>query len=301
MSSSSSSSSSPLSYYAESTCTAITKTTGRACRNNAHYEGTRCSMHKLTPDAKCLPVSPDKSHHASLESARDTTQPGVVSTLRVRMWQSAPFIPGMLNVFPNFKAGDFLGPKGLGCSQLSPMKLGPVEHGEMDADGVTPLPPARNLENYYQSAKVFDREYDSSTDTILPCFWETLKQRYADDQPRRHKFQRGITPFFAARRDALGVEHRYTYVQSRVFYCKHYEKLAKQQPQFAALQKKKQDGYHFRICGYDSPKIPISSNTDDLVAKLAQLYQSEEQPFGHELVLFTMLCVDDSRQYPWNA
>ena len=175
------------------------------------------------------------------------------------------------------------------------MILGPVQHNEKD------LPPAKNVENYYQYAKVYPDEYNPITKQIKPQFWVTMAKGYNDSEPHRRKENRKRTekPLFCVRRDENGEEHRYTYAQSRVFYCTHYEKLVRQQKQFDMLVKMRADGYHLCLCGYDA-NASVTSATNSLEDALLHLYRSEEKPFGHEMVLFTMLCIADPNMYPWN-
>lgn len=45
------------------------------------------------------------------------------------------------------------------------------------------------------------------------------------------------------------------------------------------------------LVGYDS-YIP----TDDPLA----MYRDTRKPFGHEMVLYCMLVIDDPEDYPWN-
>jgi hypothetical protein len=59
------------------------------------------------------------------------------------------------------------------------------------------------------------------------------------------------------------------------------------------------NGYNLNIVGYDG--FPIDSNVSPLVDLLYKYYMDRSRPFGHELVLFTMLSLDDSTQYPWNV
>jgi len=54
-------------------------------------------------------------------------------------------------------------------------------------------------------------------------------------------------------------------------------------------------GYALQIVGYDA-YTPRATDPDTLY----EHYLDETRPFGHEMVILTMLCVDDTEQRPWN-
>jgi hypothetical protein len=86
-------------------------------------------------------------------------------------------------------------------------------------------------------------------------------------------------------------EKRYSYVESRYFYCHYYEILAKRTADYAKLQRYLDEGINLLIVGYDGYNV-----TKDLY----EHYVDPLKPFGHELVLYTMLMVEDPVHYPWN-
>lgn len=219
---------------------------------------------------------------------------GHVTCHKMRMMRKVPLTPGVLYVFPNNKHK--VRSDGYGCASLSPMQLGPVHHQQPG------LPPAKSIENYHQFNKCFSNE-QTETGEIMDVFYTKRAAAYNDPVPHRHKypskvlkkmnkdFVNGVnTPMFSVHLDADGVERRYSYVESRFFYCIWYEKLAAQQPKLAALKQKIAHGVNLCICGYDAYQP-----TEDLYTH----YCDASRPYGHELVLYTLLTVDDPAQYPW--
>lgn len=71
-----------------------------------------------------------------------------------------------------------------------------------------------------------------------------------------------------------------------------YEKGAPETKEFKSLQNKIKDGENLQIIGYDA--YPITHS-------LQEHYEDETRPFGHELVLFSLLVLDDPKEYPWNV
>jgi hypothetical protein len=83
---------------------------------------------------------------------RENERRGDVIVTKLRMMKSPEYNKGFLKVFPNFK---HQGRKdGYGCKKLSPMFLGPVQHGQPG------LPPSENIENFHQGSKCFEEEID---------------------------------------------------------------------------------------------------------------------------------------------
>jgi hypothetical protein len=104
-------------------------------------------------------------------------------------------------------------------------------------------------------------------------------------------------PVYSVHVDSDGVERHFTYVESRYFYCLQMEKLATQTPAFTRLQKYKAEGYKIQIVGYDA-YTPDGIDPDTLYRH----YRDPERPFGHEMVILTLLVIDSHHrdQYPWN-
>lgn len=174
---------------------------------------------------------------------------------------------------------------GFGCSSLSPMKVGPIIHGQPG------LPPSYNLENFHQANKVFPNEFDTKSDEILPIFFQTQLNMYNDPKPHRHK-QRGVIPLFSIWVTPEGQQKRMTYFESRQLYCRFYEHGVKNNLQLQQLKDMLKEGKKLCICGYDMVTGPLKKSLDDY-------YHDESRPFGHEMVLYTLLTVSDPAEYPW--
>lgn len=253
-------------------------------------------------------------------------KPGTVFLQKMKFFKTnKPLVEGALLVYPNFKHG---GRKdGLGIPDLSPKSIGPITHFEP----LTPI--SMNLENYHQFSKVFPWEVknypkDNGKDvrsklaklkphqqieaqTLLhKCappaeeFYKRRDKAFQSEIPHRHKFTReeikkrnnGTSvniPLYAVHTDKEGQERRYTYLQSRWFYCHYYEKHVQNNPNFLRLKSMLKRGYILQICGYDAYEIEEDKTLYDC-------YMDTSKPFGHELVLYTMLVEKRSEKYPWN-
>lgn len=100
-------------------------------------------------------------------------------------------------------------------------------------------------------------------------------------------------PSYAVHKTIDGVvERRFTYVQSRYFYCHFYEQLAKETVDFKKLQHYLDEGINLRIVGYDGYNV-----TKDLYTH----YTDPTKAFGHELVLYSLLVIANPSDYPWNV
>ena len=97
-------------------------------------------------------------------------------------------------------------------------------------------------------------------------------------------------PLYSIHKNNKGNLIRFTYVESRYFYCCAYEILAKQTDNFKCLQSMIVDGTNLIICGYDA--YPITKD-------LYEHYIDPTKPFGHELVLYSLLTIKSSKDYPW--
>ncbi len=280
--------------------------------NKAYYSYNGrylCGVHsrKFTGKRATLPKDPDapakkqrlreEREERVLEIAKANKaneQRGRVKCAKFRMMRDPEYSDGYRNVFPNYKHQNRV--DGFGCKSLSPKDLGPVKHGQPG------LPAALSIENYHQFGKCFPCEVDSNGDP-LPMFRQRRVAAYLDPIPHRHKFspaqmkqqaQSGNKniPLFSLHVDSAGKERRYTYVQSRYFYCHQYELLAKQTADYAQLRQWLADGINLQIVGYDGYPVTESLQTH---------YEDASRPFGHELVLYSLLTIEDSGQYPWNV
>ncbi len=295
-------------FWGESPCVAYYKN-GSHCKERARYVGSLCGKHKgnqkkelaKNPDADRIRKELLSSRVAAARAQVVPGQRGRVTAAHIGgMFKEYSFEPkpGYLPIFPNNKHGHGFG-YGLGdFSGLSPMKLGPVRHGQAG------WPDAKNIENYHQFNKVFPQEIDPNNPCDcpraaewphakpLPEFFEARRAAYLDVVPHRHKItSKGKNvPLYSVHDDK-----HYTYVESRYFYCHQMQLLAKATPQFAALRKMViQDGLNLQIVGYDAYE-PSGVDPESLYAH----YCDGSRPFGHEMVILTMLVIDDEKLYPW--
>ena len=293
-------------FYGESSCEHTYKSgkkKGTQCDNHAYYEymGTyTCGVHSKKGDRTKLEVNPKKAdiEEKRLEDEkviieqmalihRQNKKKGDVVCSKLRMMKKPDDIEGYMKVFPNFKHQTRR--DGFGCASLSPKSLGPVDHN------MPGFPPAKNIENYHQFAKIFQFELED-----LEKAKQLRIDAYNSNKPCRHKYDSKLLkkhnkniniPLYSVYIDKFGNEHQYTYIQCRYFYCHWYEKLAKQTQDFKQLVTMINNGYNLQIVGYDGYQP-----TDNLYSH----YLDESKPFGHELVLYTMLTVINPSEYPWN-
>ena len=298
-----------VNYFGEKKCEGIIKSRNVDCQNNVYFESNGkllCGVHsKKDKNRVKLPVNPrkDEIYQEEMEKRqkevegtakinKDNKQKGSVIVSKLIMMKNPEYVKGYLNVFSNYKHQNRK--DGFGCMKLSPKSLGPVDHGMPN------LPPAKTIENYHQFAKFWKFELDSEG-KILNKYKKTRADAYLDPIPYRHKYDRKTLsqynnniniPEFSAYYGKNGKEHRYNYLQCRYFYCHFYEILASKEPDFVKLKKMIKDGYNLNIIGYDGYNVQ-----DDLWT----CYNDISRPFGHELVLYSMLVEDDSKKYPWNV
>lgn len=69
--------------------------------------------------------------------------------------------------------------------------------------------------------------------------------------------------------------------------------------QFLMIKKMLTDGYNICICGYDAYDPVTSDNRHMNIADIIEhAYLDASRPFGHELVIYTLLALEPSA-YPW--
>lgn len=231
----------------------------------------------------------EEEDEITAKANRDANRKGTLTVSKLRMRRAVDHTTGVYNVFPNYR--DQYRAGGFGCSSLSPMLLGPVQHGQPG------VPDSKTLENYHQFNKVFrcDMERRAQGKVFLKkSFYEIRDNAYLDPVGHRHKYPgKKDTPVFSYHLTKKGEARWYNYVESRYFYCHQYELLAKEKEDFRALRHWLDQGYNLQIVGYDGNPAAKPGN-------LWELYNSTEHPFGHELVLFSLLVIEDPKQYPWN-
>lgn len=299
-------------YWGETTCE------HGSCQKKAYYSATEhydlgagwadletqylCGVHscwmdvrnelKKNPDAGRMRDQLNKMHDLQCRQAADKNKDvgarGTVACAKMRMRQKVELVPGFLNVFPNRRHANRK--DGLGCATLSPMKLGPVDHQQPDVVF------CHSLENFHQFNKVFTCEIDDDAPTDS---WRGRRDGgYKDTEPHRHKLLRSHTqkckcrPLYSVVVDLEGKERRFTYVESRYFYCVHYELLTRGNLELVMLRKLMESGHNLRIVGYDGHDLDEGKTEYDW-------YLDESAPFGHEMVLYALLTRDGDAEYPW--
>lgn len=292
---------SPLPKYGTVPCQATYgsgKMKGQGCRNMAYFEyngrylcGVHCKAANRTELTKMTATESKTQKDGKTEvmwesakllaqvNAKSSKQGDIVLVKMVGMFPRVAPRSGYLNVYPNFKSNW----QGIGVNlpQLSPMSLGPVNHGQPG------LPPACNIENFHQGSKLYaEEEKDGS-------FVPNRLKFYRDPVPHRHKFAGAANaPLYFVWLDAKEVEHHLTYVESRQFYCNFYERLVQQQAGYTNLCKLVNDGYNLQICGPDAYPMGVGG--------IDKTYQDPSHPFGHERVLYTMLTQPEA-SWPWRV
>lgn len=147
-----------LPTYGSVACRGVYHTTSMPCRNQAYYVDngawfcgvhtkSRVSIPKMSPRAKTAALDAEMAvRNRSIQMARDANaaagRRGQVALYRMGMMRQVRHRDGFLSVFPNNRHGGRR--DGLGLAELSPMRLGPVVHGQPGLEN------ARNLENFWQ-------------------------------------------------------------------------------------------------------------------------------------------------------
>ena len=287
-------------YQGEHTCSARKKK-GDPCTQPAYYvlrDNPVCGRHndktlgrkmKRNPAALEQRAEALRQHAASVARAAEANAragvPGSVSCCKMRMMRPVPLPEGAQLVFPNRKHGGRV--DGLGMTALSPMTIGPIRHPQPG------LPPARNLENFHQGSKWFPTQ-------TFEEYRATQRQMFEDPVPHRHHQEakkipagrnRNIPRCFAwTRADGTVVE--YSYVASRQFYCCYMERALLAAPDFIILQGLLAAGTNICLCGYDAYQ-PADATP------IEACYLDPARPFGHEMVIYTMLRYTNATEWPW--
>jgi len=279
------------------------------CTNKAYYkagDSLLCGVHSRNLKRIELDKNPnakDRKETILLERGRKVIlaavenkiadRKGALTVSKLRMMREPDHVDGVLNVFPNNKHQNRK--DGFGCASLSPMRLGPVKHGQPG------VPEALSIENYHQFNKVFPSDLVDPTNPlseVKPEFYTIRDNAYRDPVPHRHKYpqDKGVggnknVPLYSIHVKADGTKQCYSYLKSRYFYCHQYEILAKQTEDFATLRRWLDEGRNLQIVGYDG--YPVTKT-------LWEHYNDTGKPFGHEMVLYTLLAVENPADYPWN-
>jgi hypothetical protein len=306
-------------YHGERKCEALLKSgdrKGQRCPNGAYFrdgDGLFCKKHsspttrealpKMTARMKAERARERRAEHAATvrEAAAENRGAGrkgqMILTKKPFMGSNA-LVPGYVQVYPNFKDAGKTSAEGniLGAATLSPKRLGPVDH-EMPN-----LPPAKNIENYHQIAKIFPYDLDAAG-KVTEWSVGVRKRAYLDPVPYRHKkdypaivarIGKGgkTAPLYSLFYTTAGEPREFTYIECRAFYCVWFERLAREEAEFRQLRELLDNGHNLEIVGYDAH--PPADNLFDT-------YLDPDLPFGHELVLYAMLTIDDPANFPWNV
>lgn len=286
-------------YHGESTCS-------KCCQRKAyflHNEQPRCGRcaNKRTPGRTNLKPNPEtiakkiaarEAHRLTFEDAARFANgrrgkvklcklPGGFST-------RVPQMEGYISILPNFKnkASGKRMDGAWGRSTLSPKSMGPIHHGQPG------LIDAETLEGFHQGSKWFLSQ-------TFAEFQTTQIEMFKDKNPRRHHPASGSASssnrnipkaFIWITQD--GQRHELSYLECRQFYCTFYDRIARNLPEYKELQELLSKGYNLLLCGFDAH--------DSTNRTLLEMYDDPSKPFGHELVLYTMLTEEDESKWPWN-
>lgn len=269
--------------------------------NGAYLCGTHCRNQPRVKVDKSLRPSPAETPFAPPISRGPGN--GLVALTQIKgLFGKVDSYDGYLKIFPNYKHGDRK--DGIGLPDLSPMRLGPVVHGQKDRFGNL-LPPSLNLENFHQANKVFAHyDIDPISNQLNGNFYAGRVARYLDSIPHRHKYDdlKKAPPLYSIWSDSNSQEHIIDYVTSRQFYCNFYERLTRDNPSLLKLREFLANGYCLQICGYDAYPIELKLKPDGVIENISEAidrtYLDPTHPFGHERVLMTILLLHPE-QYPW--
>jgi hypothetical protein len=211
---------------------------------------------------------------------RSKCRRGSVKLGRLRMMKSVDYVEGYLPVFPNYKHEGRT--DGLGCPSLSPFNIGPIPlYGNIKE--------AVSLEAFHQWSKCFSWELDRDGNPGPEFYKERLRVFTTPGVATRHKGNMADFEYFVY--DAYdGTECHYSYLESRGFYCTYYDILVRKMKEYKMLRKALDEGYNLTIYGYDA------KHTEEELRDLEACYKNPHKPFGHEIILYTMLT---NRSKPW--
>lgn len=313
-------------YHGEATC-GVLKKDGKACSNKAYYAINgdtpvyACGVHSKPNNRTTLIENPRKGEiiqeriaTAQSEAERiahinqHEGKRGQVIVSQLKVMKTPEQVKGFILVFPNHSDKNRI--IGLGMPELSPMDI-TINHSQPD------LPPT-TLENFHQGNKCYLSESVDGEPSAI--FFENQKKMYEDDKPHRHKILCWLTD---EEKKALKQEKKteknkkaekpteqekdrvlysvfwkdgkmlkLNYAEGRQLYCELYEAVVRELPEYQKLRNLMLDGFNLQICGYDG--YPITKT-------LREHYADLDRPFGHELVLASMLMndMDATVDLPW--
>ena len=241
-------------------------------------------------------------------------QKGRLIISKMETMKDIDYVEGFYPIFPIFGHQNKEYSYGYGCPGLSSTSLGPVNHI------MSNLPPSKNIENFFQSAKVFP------SDINIHGMWKGYHFRariesHMGSIPHQSKHDCPILsstaeilqylgtdkkedemPLYSVFYTRGGIERRFTTLGSRYFYCRKYEELVRFRPEFKRLKMWIDGGINLNILGYGGRFLLLDPklNQEDLSMKLFEFYIDTDQPFGYEFCLAAMLMINNTRNYPWN-
>lgn len=177
---------------------------------------------------------------------------------------------------------------------LSPMLLGPVRWAEKRCclydypDGLLPgcriinkklmYVEALVLENIWQASKCYNIDLDKKG-YIKKSFFERRARFFQETKGHRRTIPKSrgypVAAYFDGR--------LFSYLQSRAIYCYLYEKLASKTEKFELLEELLRNDEKLLILGFDGQKMQATPDN------LERAYRDPSKPFGHELVICSML------------
>jgi hypothetical protein len=176
--------------------------------------------------------------------------------------------------------------------QLSPMLLGPItakKHGWTDEDhgeklyGVKRPFHARNLENMWQSSKVWEGEEDSTTKMPGKAWYERRQRLWRDT--KGHRWVKKGKDASGNRNIALYQmwgARKLSYLEARRhIYCPIYSELVQQTDAYKKLEQRLQKGENLLLLGFDG--YPQGQRT------WKECFEDISKPFGHEQTLACLL------------
>lgn len=289
-------------YYGEVECSALKKN-GESCKNKAYYTDSQtqkyvCGVHCKKERRITLPINPNAEENKKslidewlvtidevAEQNRKSGNLGNLTCQKMYMMKNPILNDGVLNIYPNYKHQNRT--DGIGYKCLSPKDIGPIHHNQPG------LPPALNLENFHQGSKCFSSETDG--DRPSTDFYKNQIAMFLDPNPHRHKMtvdknskNKNIPEYFVWI-DQDKTEHHLTYIESRQFYCNFYERAVLNMDKFWEILDYLKKGYNICICGYDAFSVKHPNTKRELRKTLEKHYLDDSRPFGHELVLYSLL------------
>lgn len=327
-------------YYGQQACSATVKSTGSRCNNGGYYQQNDrifCGVHlnkrksfiqlpKATAkEKKDIDRIRQEEIDRNIEVARLINfNQGKQGQLRLRriVARKKPIISnGWRAIFPNYYSSMCMN-YGIVLPTLSPMFFrGKINHGQPN------LPCAMNIENLWQSARVFTCELDNAGNPG-PLFYENRLKFLRDKVPHRRKYRQTAENKieYLVWTKADGKEIRLSYVESRFLYCYFLSKAIMQFPDeiyflfhlrhegvnielqgpdaLPLINEEKQDFKTSLDLEYRAPRRFIKDHTNgtevllDLNGARSMLKAITNQ-FGHEKVVATMLTIEE-KDWPWN-